>query len=567
MYSVPRSPRANPHRRVAVTILILGAALLGCLVLLACGSTGAEASPTEATRGSAESPQTAGAARLILLVAVDQFGSAEFERLEPFFTAGFRTLIDRGVVFPRARHEHARTETGPGHATISTGRYPRHHGAVSNWWVEDGEPDLLWVSEDEQHSKSPHRLQSKTLGDWLKSKHPKSKVFSAAGKARAAVLLGGIQADAAFWYEEEQGHFETSSYYREPEWFTAFNETRWLDRFQGELWEPMPLTPEALAQLEVVEFDWGPLRPGLPHVMGGLRPAPVENFYDDAWATPWLDEYLGVLAIETIEQEALGADKDPDLLALSFSAPDYIGHRFGPHSREYIDALLRLDQTLGRLLDQVDEKVGLENVAIALTADHGVVEAPEIRQLHGKTAHRVDWQDFQCVKQADGKLAEKHGVERWMIVGSILAPGLPEAMGRSRAELEAEIAALIEDCPRVEEVWTRTELLAAQADGVDRMDNEELWLFANSYFPGRSPDVMIRFEEYMMRSSGSATTHGTSYLYDREVPVVFLAPGMAAGRRDEYLATVDIAPTLAGLAGLDVREEVDGRDLSPELRP
>ena len=199
MYSVQRSPRVNLHRRVAATFLFLGAALLGCLVLLACGSTGAEASPTEPTGSTAEYPQTEGATRLILLVAVDQFGSAEFERLEPFFTAGFRTLIDRGVVFPRARHEHARTETGPGHATISTGRFPRHHGAVSNWWVEDGEPDLLWVSEDERHSKSPQRLQSTTLGDWLKSEHPKGKVFSAAGKARAAVLLGGKQADAGVW--------------------------------------------------------------------------------------------------------------------------------------------------------------------------------------------------------------------------------------------------------------------------------------------------------------------------------------------------------------------------------
>ena len=567
MYSVPRSPRANPYRRFARVCSILGVALLGCLGFAACRSVG---SSSVATAGSA-TPPVAGVAddapRLILLIAIDQFGSAEFERLEPFFTAGFRTLLDRGVVFPKAHHDHARTETGPGHATISTGRYPRHHGIVSNWWVEDGEPDLLWVSEDEEHSKSPRRLQSTTLGDWLKSSYPDGKVFAAAGKARAAVMLGGKQADAAFWYEEEEGHFETSSYYREPEWFTAFNEDRWLDRFQGELWEPLPLSPEAIERLGVVDFDWGPLRPGFPHIMGGLRPAPVENFYDDAWATPWLDEYLAVLAAETIEQEALGADESPDLLALSFSAPDYIGHRFGPHSREYVDALLRLDRTLGELFDLVDERVGLQRVAIALTADHGVVEAPEIRKLRGQPAHRVDWQDFQCVKQADGQLAEKYGVERWMIVGSVLAPGLPGLTGRSRAELEEEMAALIEQCPRVEAVWTRTELMAAQAAGVGRAEDEELWLFANSYFPGRSADVMIRFEEYMMRSSGSATTHGTSYLYDRQVPVLLLAPGMASGRHDDYLATVDVAPTLAGLAGLAVPEAVDGRDLSSKLRP
>jgi predicted AlkP superfamily pyrophosphatase or phosphodiesterase len=568
VFSVSKSQRSSRSRRVSYHGLLAGAALLSCLGLAACKSTGTAAAPVSTDRAeTAVAPGRESPARLILLIAVDQFGSAEFERLEPFFTDGFRTLIDRGVVYPRARHEHALTETGPGHATISTGRYPRHHGAVTNWWVEDGEPDLIWVSEDTEYSKSPRRLQVATLGDWMKKSHPQSKVFAAAGKARAAILLGGHKADAAFWYEEQEGHFETSTYYQEPQWFTAFSETRWLDRFHGMVWEPLPLAPEVLEQLEIVDYDWGPLKPKFPHSLGGLRPAPVENFYDDAWSTPWLDEYLGVLAAEIIQQEDLGGDEAPDLLALSFSAPDYIGHGFGTQSREYVDALLRLDQTLGKLLDLVDERVGLDHVAIALTADHGVVEAPEIRQLRGEPAHRVNWQDVQCVQQSDRQLAEKYDVERWMIVGSVLAPGLPEQTGRSRAELEEEMAELIENCPRVEEVWTRTELLAAQAGGVDRESNEELWLFANSYYPGRSADLMIRFEEYMMQSRGSVTTHGTPYLYDRQVPAIFVGPGIAADRRDDYLATIDIAPTLAGLSGVAVTDEVDGRNLAGQLLP
>lgn len=566
MYSAPKLQLANPCPRSLIRSLAIGAALLGCLGLLACRSTSA-GTPATAPAADQVAPAAEPAPRLILLIAIDQFGSAEFERLEPFFTGGFRTLIDSGVVYPRARHEHARTETGPGHATISTGRYPSHHGVVSNWWVEDGEPDLLWVSEDREHSKSPRRLEATTIGDWLKRSHPRSKVFAAAGKARAAVMLGGREADAAFWFEEEIGHFETSSYYHEPEWFRAFNEVRWLDQFQGELWEPLPLAPEALEQLKVIDFDWGPLKPGFPYILGGLRPAPVENFYDDAWATPWLDEYLGVLAAEIIQHEDLGGDESPDLLALSFSAPDYIGHGLGPNSREYVDALLRLDRTLGRLLDLLDERVDLNHVVVTLTADHGVVEVPEVRQMHGQPAHRVNWRDYQCVKQADRQLAEKHGVDRWMIVGSVLAPELPERTGRTRAELEEEMAELIEACPTVEEVWTRSELLAAQAAGLDRESDEERWLFANSYFPGRSADLMIRFEKYMMKSRGSGTTHGTSYLYDREVPVIFMAPGMSAGRRDDYLATVDVAPTVGGLSGLAVPADVDGRDLAPELRP
>ena len=568
MYSAPKSQLANLCPRPIIRSLAAGVALLGCLGLPACRSASAGAPATAPVADQAAPAAAEPAPRLILLIAIDQFGSAEFERLEPFFTGGFRTLIDRGVVYPRARHEHARTETGPGHATISTGRYPSHHGVVSNWWVEPGEPNLLWASEDDEHSKSPRKLETSALGDWLKQSHPGSRVFSAAGKARAAIMLGGLKADAAFWYEEEEGHFETSSYYQEPEWFKIYSEDRWLDQFHGELWEPLPLTPEAVEQLGIVDFDWGPLRPGFPFILGGLRAAPVENFYDDAWATPWLDEYLVNLAMATVTEERLGQDDVPDLLALSFSAPDYIGHRFGPHSREYVDALLRLDRSVGELLDVVDERVGLENVVVAVTADHGVVEVPEVRQMRGQPAHRVNWEDLECVHQVDQQLAGKYGVDRWMIVGGVLAPGLSEQTGRSRATLEEEMAQRLEVCPTVEEVWTRTELLAAQqAEDVDRETDEERWLFAHSYFPGRSPDLMIRFQKYMMRSRGSATTHGTSYLYDREVPVIFMAPGMSAGRRDDYLATVDVAPTVGGLSGLGVPADVDGRDLALELRP
>ena len=556
MYSAPRLQLANPCPRSIIRSLAAGAALLGCLGLPACISTKAGGPASD------ELPP-----RMILLIAIDQFGSSEFERLEPFFTAGVRTLIDRGVVFPRGRHEHARTETGPGHATISTGRYPSHHGVIGNWWVEPGEPDLLWASEDDEHSKSPRNLQTSTLGDWLKLSYPGGKVFSAAGKARAAVMLGGLKADSAFWYEEEEGHFETSSYYHEPDWFETYNDVRWLDQFHGELWEPLPLTAEEVEQLGIVDFDWGPLRPGFPFILGGLRAAPVESFYNDAWATPWLDEYLVDLAAAIVVEEELGKDEVPDLLALSFSAPDYIGHRFGPNSREYVDALLRLDRSLGDLLDVIDERVGLENVVVALTSDHGVVEVPEVRLMRGQPAHRVNWEDLECVHQVDQQLAEEFDVDRWMIVGGVLAPGLTEQTGRSRAELEEAMAGKLEECPTVEEVWTRTELLAAQAEGVDRESDEERWLFAHSYFPGRSPDLMIRFQKYMMRSRSSATTHGTSYLYDREVPVIIMAPGMSVGRRDDDLATVDLAPTLGGLVGLEVPEDVDGRDLSDTLHP
>jgi hypothetical protein len=500
-------------------------------------------------------------------VVVDQFGSSEFERIEPVFTEGYRRLIDQGVVFSRAVHQHSQTQTGPGHATISTGQYPRDHGVVSNWYVEPGLPELIWVGDDPEHDKSPHRLMVPSIGDRIKEQYPTAKVFSASAKARAAIMLGGKHANAAFWWEEEDGLLESSTYYDVPEWFEAFNAQKLTKHFYGSVWNPLPLSAEALAQVKIEELDLGPLRPSFPHVFGGLRPAPVENFYDDLWGSPWLDTHVVQLAHEILEQEQLGADAVPDLLALSFSNSDVIGHRFGPHSREYVDVLLRQDRLVGELLDHIDRTVGLDQTLIVLTSDHGVVPVPELQQRWGKPGKRVDWETVQCVQQATVDLANEHGVEHWLIEGTYLAPDLVEKTGLSELELEQATARRLEECPAVEKVWTDSELTAPEALQKPTDENDEQWLFANSYYPGRSAEFQIRYNEYLMRSRGSLTTHGTSYLYDRQVPVVFVAPGRAAARREQSIATVDVAPTIAGLLGIRVPEEVDGRDLSSDLIP
>jgi predicted AlkP superfamily pyrophosphatase or phosphodiesterase len=529
----------------------------------------ASSAPTEesAAKLPKTDPPPEGTPRLVLLLVIDQFGSAEFERIEPFFTAGYRQLIDSGVVFPRGVHQHARTETGPGHATISTGQFPRDHGIVSNWYVEPGLPEMIWAGDDDELDKSPHRLMVPAVGDWIKDRYPSAKVFTASAKARAAIMLGGKHADTAFWWEEEKGLLESSAYYDVPRWFDAFNNQRLAARFYGKVWNPLPLSAEDLKQLKVEPLDLGPLRPGFPHVFGGLRPAPVESFYDDMWGSPWLDMHVAQLAHTILEEEQLGTDDVPDLLALSFSVSDIIGHRFGPHSREYIDILLRQDRLVGEILSHIDSQVGLDQTLVVLTSDHGVVTVPEILQRWSKPGTRVDWETLHCVQQATLDLAEKHGVEEWLISGSFLAPELGDSTGLSEVEMEQATARRLEECPAVEKVWTDSELTDPEAKRHPSDENDERWLFANSYYRGRSAEFQIRYREYLMKSRGSVTSHGTSYLYDRQVPIVFMMPGVAPKRSDESIATADIAPTIGALLDVTAPDGVDGEDVTSLFPP
>ena len=263
--------------------------------------------------------------------------------------------------------------------------------------------------------------------------------------------------------------------------------------------------------------------------------------------------------MQAIRAEGLGDDSSTDLLALSFSASDSVGHDWGPNSREHVDVLLRLDRLLGDLFDLIDRGIGLERTIVALTADHGSVPAPEVRRKRGEKGERPSSESILCVQGAGRRLAERHGVDRWLVAGPFLEVGLEEQTGLSREQLEQQTAAEVEQCPSVAKVWTRSLLIAgASADETQR-------LFANSFHAERSPDFLIQFDEYVMTSRTMFTTHGTVYRYDRRVPILILAPGVAPASIDRPVATADIAPTLAALTGVPYPDDLDGTDLTPLL--
>jgi predicted AlkP superfamily pyrophosphatase or phosphodiesterase len=492
--------------------------------------------------------------RLLLLVVVDQFRGDYLDRFDSLWTAGLRRLLDEGQVFSDAHHRHAVTHTAAGHATLASGCHPRRHGIISNYWSDPVKRRRVYSVEDPEHDKSPVNLLAPTLGDWLKERSRRSLVFTASGKDRAAILMGGREADGAYWYDKDNGDWQSSSYYAGAgaEWVEEFNHEQFADEQFGTAWRPLPVSPEQLAVVGVEELDMGFLRPGFPHVYGGLAVEPGESFYGGLFGKPWLDEHLNRFAKRLIVEEGLGSDDWTDLLALSYSALDGAGHSFGPDSPEVLDVLLRVDRLLGELLEFVDERIGLENVVVALSSDHGVAPVPELGRSGGR---RLTADGVLCFQQVNGRLVQQFGEARWLLRGPFLNPAAIAEHDVERELIEDEAARLLAACPGVAQVW-RSDELGEDAEPAAR-------LAANSHYAGRSPDLHVEFEPFFQPTRSTAT-HGSAYRYDTHVPLVLLAPGLGPLRDGAPAATIDLAPTLAALAGLPPKD-VDGVDLGPRL--
>ncbi len=556
----PPQPCGLPARLASVTTadiemtrskrLLAGGALL-CLAL-AC----ARERPTPQSQPTAGTPPPEGTPRLVLLLIVDQCRADYLERFRPLLTHGFDRLLRESVVFTNTHHDHASTKTAPGHATLGTGAHPSRHGIISNSWRDLGSGEWIDSDDDDRwtRDKSPHRLLVPTLSDRLKELWPESKAFGASGKSRGAILPVGRNADGAFWFDDdfETGHYVTSTYYGEtpPAWLEAFNERELPNQAFGTLWEPLPEVVERGAEFGIEALDRGLVYEQLPRAIGRATLHPNEAFYYFFYRSPFSDGYLGELAKTVIVEEELGADAFPDTLALSFSALDLVGHSYGPDSPEVLDTLLRLDQTLGELLDFIDERIGLENTLVTLSADHGVVPVPEVND----GGHRFAHEENICFQRVPRRLREELGEADWFRYDLVVDEEVAAAQGVPVADVEAAARRLIEACPGVERVFTSTELTRAPTG--DAMEQ----LFRNSHYAGRSPNLEVQILAGSVGATSATTTHGSPYPYDTRVPWLLRTPDGAGRTVEERVATVDVVPTLAGLLGIEMTAELDGID-------
>ncbi len=512
--------------------------------------------------------------RLVVMLVIDQ-GRAEYlERFASEFQGGLARLRREGVTFLDAHQDHAVTATAPGHATLSTGAYPRTSGIVGNEWFEDDGRRRVYCVDDastrlvtsagesDSEGRSPRNLLVTALADWLKQAQPGSRAFTASRKDRAAVLLGGHHADAAYWYDAGTGEFVSSTYYLSelPEWARAFNAAGLPATRFGGLWEPLEEIRDP-AGLQVTPADRGWFTRRFPYALGDASLAPDRDFYASFGETPFMDEYLLEFVDSLVRGERLGGGEATDFLGVSLSALDSVGHTFGPNSPEIVDEFLRMDRALGRFFERLDEAVGRGRYWVVFSADHGAMELPEYRQHLGLPAGRLGALDIQCIQRRGLEFLKRYGAEEdWFLSGFYLNYAAVGRTNRRRGEVERDAAALLEQCGFIRKVWTRTELEAPDPAAGELEAFRRL--FRNSYLAGRSPDLLVQTQEYFLTATGTGTSHGTPYRYDTHVPLVFLVPGLAPARHQDRVATVDVAPTLAELLGIPVPQTVDGRSLA-----
>lgn len=507
--------------------------------------------------------------RLVVVFSLDQMRSDYIESYSHQWTGGLKRLVTDGARLMAAAYPYLNTVTCPGHATISTGTFPRTHGMILNsWWDRERSRILDCMSDSDAvalpYNKpglatpgfSPRDLLVPTFADELRAQLGKApRILSVAVKARSAIALAGRKGDVVLWVD--RGGLTTSTAYTASRvaFVEEFVKRHALDAELRQDWTRI-LPPELYAHSD----DGAGERPPrewtatFPHAIGTLSDA--ERRIPLWTSSPLVDEYLGRLVGAAITALQLGRRDTTDLLAMSFSSLDSVGHAFGPRSHEVQDALARIDRILGRLLETLDEAVGRDNYVVALSADHGVSPIPEQMAQQGLSAGRVLSGDIRAV--IDRTLAKRFGSGQYVIsvnyTDVYFAPGVYDRV-QADPSIWTDLAAAVRAIPGIERAFRREDLIATTST-----DDPTLQAARLSYSPGRSGDMVVVPRSYWIMSTAAAT-HGTHYAYDKRVPVVFYGRGVRAGQYWQPATPADIAPTLAALAGVTMAA-AEGRVLS-----
>jgi hypothetical protein len=516
------------------------------------------------------------APRLVVLMVFDQMRADYLTRWDALFgEGGFHRLETEGAWFKNCHYPYAQTLTGPGHASLATGASPRKHGIIDNVWhrratgrevdcVQDDNYKLLPVLTGKLKEEvgdwpgdSPRQLRADTLGDVLKeATNGRSRVVSLSLKARSAILLScrAAKPDACYWFFPPAGLFATSTYHRDEihPWVAEFNEERPADRWFGQDWTR--LRPD----LDYVKYSgpddvaaedegWFQGRT-FPHAMTGGRKKPERDYYEAVGNSPYGNELLLEFAKRAIAAEGLGRNATPDLLCLSFSANDTIGHCWGPDSQEVLDTTLRTDLIVKELLDYLDAQVGRGRYVVAVTADHGVCPLPEVARGKGLDADRVP--ESLLDEQAEAFLNDTFspgGTEgHWILARSdqwvYLDRRTVKAHNVEQAKVEETLARWFCRQPGVLNAYTRTRLSAGPLDGDEVGERVR-----RSFHPLRSGDVAVVLKPYHLLSKprSTGTNHGSPHPYDTHVPLLLYGPGIRAGVRNEPVTPQAVTAILA----------------------
>ncbi len=507
--------------------------------------------------------------KLVVGIVVDQMRYDYIYRYwDKFGDNGFKRLINKGTICKNANYDYLFTQTGVGHATISTGTNPDVHGIVANNWYVRLKDKVTYCVEDnsvttvgsnsEEGKMSAKLLLPTNICDELKlANFNKSKIISISLKDRAAILLGGHMADGVYWMENKTGNWISSSYYMDslPQWVQNFNNKKLQNLYLNRNWNtllPIEQYTESLADNS--KYEEGLIgQHSFPYDL--VKLFKKSKSYDLLKSTPFGNTITKDFAIDAIVSENLGSDEYTDILMISFSSTDYIGHQFGPSSVEIEDTYLRLDTELAHFLDFIDENIGKENTLVFLTADHGAVNVPQYLQDNGIPSGYFNYR--LALTLLKSYLNAIYGNGDWVknySSGQIyLDHLLIEDSKIPLAEIQQKTADFLLQFTGVANTLTARSL---------ENNNYTYGTFARmqkNYYQKRSGDVFINLQPGWIETTTSATNHNTGYRYDSHVPLIWYGWKIKRGSISKRVSITDIAPTIADFLNISFPSGAEGR--------
>lgn len=511
--------------------------------------------------------------KVVLAITVDQMRAEYLDRFAPHFTGGLARLLENGMVYRNCHYTRVPTYTAPGHATIFTGAQPADHGIIANDWydpiqkrsvycVEDADVNALGMETEESEElnagqRSPKNLRTTTITDELYlSNNGQSYVAAVSIKDRGAILPGGHRPDEVYWFGDNG--FVTSDYYTAefPKWVDGFNREHADLSEYAQVWEMLldeSQYSQCLEDNNSYESNFGKENTSFPWDIPALIKAGGPRAM---MASPDGNRYLTDFALELIDRipNSTLEDDATDFISVSYSSTDYIGHAFGPRSREVMDAYLRLDIELERLFAEMDERVGAGNYIVFLSSDHGVAENPNhFREALGMNSTNISSSDLMA-DILDLSLEEFGFNPIEKISGDIVFLN-EEKISEQSISIEAvtsRLSSLIGSLKDVKKAWTISELMSSSS--------HQAVLRANS-IDERSGHLYIEWNDgtYIYQSVGAS--HGSGYTYDTHVPMVLMGANIPAGSVYRKVAVRDLAPTLCFLLKITLPHSAFGSPL------
>lgn len=514
--------------------------------------------------------------KLVLLISVDQLRYDYLTRFSKYFgDGGFNLFLRAGANFTNAQLMHSVTKTAAGHAVISTGTHANVNGIIANSWYDQEQRSAVSSVSDhsfaligsDKDGRSPQYLLAATIGDQLKRfTDGKSKVVSISCKDRSAILMGGKNADATYWFVDSL--FTTSNYYMSelPNWVKDFNSSGRINSYFGKTWNQIlndsVYSNQGPNYVDFVE-DLAGLGRTFPHTVDGGKNTITESYFRAFRFSPFGNELLEEFVEQAIVHEELGQRNAVDILWVGFSSNDWVGHIYGPDSPEVMDMVIRTDSVLEKLFEFVDAKIGLSQCTIVVTSDHGIPSFPELVASENNVTSPGRVNRELVIEAIDGALSEKFGLlgstESWV---SYVSPSniylnriALQKKSLPVSEAEQILIPALADIGCFQALYTNSQL---ENGDIEEELGEQALL---SFFPGRSGDIFFQLKKNWIFHGPTGTNHGSPWKYNTHVPLLFYGYGIKPGVYEEAVSIADIAPTVAQIIKVDMPEEVQGKVL------